>query len=167
MSPHQALAFVKKHGVVLVSARGPVPSLTEAIAGEPFRGSWWAHPKGRQMYSVIGSVTDSGDVLVCRLVGGKVTLVHRRLWPALVRLSGRLPKRGLAAVRDEHTARGRHRTVITAYPRWVPAGVRRLAVRLDESEAIAQLGPAVHPALSTPAPAAARRGPRTVRARRR
>ena len=25
----------------------------------------------------------SGDVLVCKLVSGKVTFVHRRVWPAL------------------------------------------------------------------------------------
>jgi hypothetical protein len=56
------------------------------------------------MYRVFGAVCDSSQVLVCRLVGGKVTFVHRRLWPALVRLGSRLSKRGLAAVQDEHTA---------------------------------------------------------------
>ena len=34
MTPRQGLAFVKKHGVVLLSARGSAPSLAEAIAGE-------------------------------------------------------------------------------------------------------------------------------------
>lgn len=164
MTTRQALAFVRKHGVVLVSAHGPVPSLTTAIAGGPFRGSWWAHPESRHMYRVIEAVIDSRDVLVCRLVGGKVTLVHRRLWPALVRLSGRLPKRGLAAVRDQHTARGHHRTVVTAYPRWVPATVLRLAGRLDEAEAVAQLGPALDPKTSGPASVPPRRGLRPDRA---
>jgi len=37
--PFDPIAFVEKHGVVLASARGPVPSLAEAIAGEPIRGS--------------------------------------------------------------------------------------------------------------------------------
>jgi hypothetical protein len=40
MSPKEAIAFVKRHGIVLESARGPVPSLAEAVAGEPIRGSW-------------------------------------------------------------------------------------------------------------------------------
>jgi hypothetical protein len=35
MTAVEALAFVEAHGVVLVSAKGPVPRLTEAIAGEP------------------------------------------------------------------------------------------------------------------------------------
>jgi hypothetical protein len=34
MDSGQALDFVREHGVVLVSASGPVPKLTEAIAGE-------------------------------------------------------------------------------------------------------------------------------------
>ena len=45
MTPKQALAFVKTNGVVLESARGSVPSLAEAVAGGPNRGSWWTHPK--------------------------------------------------------------------------------------------------------------------------
>jgi hypothetical protein len=38
MTSRQALAFIRKHGVVLESARGPVPSLAEVIAREPLRG---------------------------------------------------------------------------------------------------------------------------------
>jgi len=84
MTPQAALAFVEKHGVVLVSARSAVPPLVEAIAGAPIRGSWWAHPKGREIFRILQAVSDSPDVLVCRLVDGKLSLVHRRLWPALV-----------------------------------------------------------------------------------
>jgi hypothetical protein len=141
VSGPEALAFVRKHGVVLMSARGPVPSLAEAIAGGPIRGSWWAHPKSRHLYRVFEEVCDSGQVLVCRLVGGKVTLVHRRLWPALVRLGHRLPRRGLAAVREEHTARGSHRTVVTPFPRWVPAPVAGRAKRLSVAQAVSRFGP--------------------------
>jgi hypothetical protein len=52
MTPRQALAFIRKHGVVLESAQGPVPSLAEAIAGEPIRGSWWGHPSSRLIFEV-------------------------------------------------------------------------------------------------------------------
>jgi hypothetical protein len=48
MDAQAALAFVRDHGVVLASARGPVPTLTHAIAGEAIRGSWWGHPQGKQ-----------------------------------------------------------------------------------------------------------------------
>lgn len=50
MNEGEALIFIKKHGVVLMSARGPVPNSAEAMACEPIRGSWWGHPKSRQMY---------------------------------------------------------------------------------------------------------------------
>ena len=140
MNGRAALAFVKKHGVVLMSARGPVPNLAEAIVGEPVRGSWWAHSRSREMFQVFEAVSDSKQVLVCRLVGGKVTFVHRRLWPALVRLAGRLPKRGLAAVRNEHTAAGRHRAVVTAFPRWVPKSVLSQARRMTVAQAVSAIG---------------------------
>ena len=140
MNTREALAFVRKHGVVLMSARGPVPSLAQAIAGAPFRGSWWGHPMAHHMYRVFEGVCDSDQVLVCRLVGGKVTFVHRRLWPALVRLAGMLPRRGLAAIREEHTARGKHRVRVTPFPRWVPKPVLDQARRLSQADAVAQWG---------------------------
>lgn len=148
MKRRDALTFIKTHGVVLMSARGPVPSLAEAIAGAPFRGSWWGHPRAHLMYGVFEAIYGSRQVLVCRLVGGKVTFVHRRLWPALARLAGRLPKRGLAAVREEHTVRGRHRTVVTAFPRWVPAQVLSRARRLSIAQAVSALGPDLLSAIS-------------------
>ena len=90
MTLRQALAFIRKHGVVLEAAQGPVPSVAEAIAGGPVRGSWWAHPNGHEIFAVTRAIRDSDEVLVCRLIKGNITFVHRRLWPALVRAAGRL-----------------------------------------------------------------------------
>jgi hypothetical protein len=50
MTTTEALAFVRRAGVVLESARGPVPSLAETIAGERIRGSYWAHPQGTTIF---------------------------------------------------------------------------------------------------------------------
>src|SRR3954451_17036855 len=110
MTPRQGLAFVKRHGVVLQAARGPVPSLAEAVAGGPIKGSWWGHPKGHEIFRVADAISESADVLVCKLVEGKVTYVHRRLWPALVRLASRFRKDQLAKVWDEHSRTGAHRS---------------------------------------------------------
>jgi hypothetical protein len=140
MSPRRALAFIRKHGVVLESARGPVPSLAEAIAGGPIRGSWWAHPSGHLIFEVTRAVRDSDQVLVCRVVQGKVTLVHKRVWPALVRLAPRLSKPLLARLREVHTATGRHVVRSMAFPKWVPPGVRSAASRLSEAQARRALG---------------------------
>src|SRR2546428_10569520 len=87
LNSKEALAFIKRHGVVLQSARGPVPSLAEAVAGGPIRGSWWGHPRGRGIFRAAEAITESDDVLVCKLGAGKVTHVHRRPWPALGKLA--------------------------------------------------------------------------------
>ena len=117
MTAREALAFIRKHGVVLESARGPVPSLAQVIAGEPVRGSWWSHPKSREIFAVTRAVRDSDDVLVCRLIDGKITFVHRRLWPALVRVADRLPSVRLSQLREVHTRSGRHVTTEVTVPR--------------------------------------------------
>ena len=140
MTAAEALAFVKQRGVVLVSAKGPVPTLTEAIAGEPIKGSWWGHPKSHQIWAILESVTESKDVLVCRLVKGKITLVHRRLWPALVRVAARFPPDRTSKVKQEHTSGGRHVNVEVPFPDWVPADVVEQAKSLSEKKAIAALG---------------------------
>jgi hypothetical protein len=135
VNPRKAIAFVKHHGVVLQAARGPVPSLAEAIAGEPIRGSWWAHAKGRTIFHAARVVCESPEVLVCKLVDGKVTYVHRRLWPALVKLAPRFRKAQLAKVWNEHTASGAHASRQIAFPKWVPSEVVKEAEVLSIAEA--------------------------------
>jgi hypothetical protein len=141
LNPTEALEFVERHGIVLQAARGPVPSLAEAIAGGPIRGSWWGHPKNKEIFNAAEAVCESPDVLVCKLVEGKITYVHRRLWPALVKLALRLPKERLARVWDEHTATGAHRSRREPYPRWVPAEVLKRAERLSVADAEERLFP--------------------------
>jgi hypothetical protein len=140
------LTVVRKHGVMLESARGPIPSLAELVAGEPIRGSWWGHPAGHAIFDAINEVADSGEVVRLRLVNGKITLVHRRVWPALVRVAGRLRPEQLAAVSEEHTASGVHRKIETAYPDWVPAEVFAEAEELTEDGAFALLPDCLRPA---------------------
>ena len=144
MTAAEALSFVKQHGVVLASAKGPVPRLTEAIVAGPIKGSWWAHPRSHQIFSILQTVTDSKDVLVCRLVNGKVTLVHRRLWPALVRAAKRFRSNQISQVHEEHTASGRHVTREVAFPKWVPPGVAERAKVMSERQALDSLGPWSH-----------------------
>ena len=62
------------------------PSLVTIIAGAPVSGSWWGHPAGQAIYQVGEALESDPEVLVVRLWRGKLTLVHRRLWPALVRV---------------------------------------------------------------------------------
>jgi hypothetical protein len=155
-----ALAFVEAHGVVLVSAKGSAPRLVEAVVGHRIEGSWWSHPEGRRIFAILSAVTESDQVLVCRLLGGKLTLVHRRLWPALARVADRLAPEQIAQVRQEHTPSGRHVNREIAFPRWLPAAVLDEAAALGEQEALtalaAWLAPMASSAEKTPARAAPR-----------
>jgi len=140
MNAQQALAFVEQHGVVLASARGKVPTLTEAIIGAPIKGSWWGHPEGKRIFAVLSEVQEHDDILVCRLLAGKLTLVHRRLWPAVAALAGELPAEALARVRQVHTATGKHVNEEIPFPQWLPPEAAAEAAGLGPVRARAALG---------------------------
>jgi hypothetical protein len=138
-TPDEALAYVKEHGAVLESGRGKVPSLAEAIAGEPIRGSWWSHARSKTIFDITRALRDSPELLVCRLIGGRITFIHRRLWPALVRLADQFDHAGLAAIREEHGEAGAHELVTVPWPQWVPHEVLSEAEALTEEQARTQL----------------------------
>jgi hypothetical protein len=139
MNAAAAMAFVRRHGIVLVSAKGPAARLTEAIAGEPIKGSWWGHRKSHEIFAILQKLGDSPDILVCRFILGRMTLVHRRLWPALVKLASRFDPDQLVQIRQEHTAAGQHVNHLRAYPAWVPAEILEQAERLTIHDAEALL----------------------------
>jgi len=60
-----------------------LPSVVTVVTGEPLSGSWWSHPLGRTIFQINEQLAGHPDVLTTKLISGKVTFVHRRLWPAL------------------------------------------------------------------------------------
>ena len=68
--------------LLLTDAR--LPSLAVIVAGEPIRGSWWSHPRSHQIFAVSTKLGDDPNAMTVKLVSGKVTFVHRRLWSALL-----------------------------------------------------------------------------------
>ena len=134
--------LVAKRGVMLASARGPVPSVAEAIAGEPIVGSWWSHPKAHAIFDALCAIDDDGDIKSFKLVDKKITPVHRRLWPALAKLAqeGVLPADRVAAIHQEHMPSGEHRNFTVPFPEWVPASELAAAAGLSVADARAQLG---------------------------
>jgi hypothetical protein len=139
------LAVLVERGMLLESARGPIPNGAELAAGEPIRGSWWAHPAAHQIYDVLNGVRDSPDVARLRLINGKITLVHRRVWPALARLQSSFPPEALARVDEVHTASGRHRAVSVPFAEWLPDAERRAGEALSAEEAAALLPECIRP----------------------
>jgi hypothetical protein len=76
----QVRSFIERAGLILKhDARWP--SVTTIVAGEPVRGSWWGHSAGHAIFGVLEALHD--EVAWPKLLSGKVTLVHRRLWAAL------------------------------------------------------------------------------------
>jgi hypothetical protein len=82
----QALAWIREHQLATLAGPEPPPSLVLAVTGSAVRGSWWAHPKGGTIYALAQALDDAPDVLSTELVGGRVTFVQERLWPALGRV---------------------------------------------------------------------------------
>ena len=80
------LAELESRGLLLVSD-AKLPSLASMIAGGPVHGSWWAHPASHMIFRTLTELSSHPDVLVVKLIGGKNTLVHRRVWPEVVAIA--------------------------------------------------------------------------------
>lgn len=77
-----ALQILRRLGVLL-ETDAHLPSVASLIAGEPVSGSWWSHPSAEKIYVTLGGLADHRDIMFTKLLSGKVTLVHRKLWPEI------------------------------------------------------------------------------------
>jgi len=133
--------FVARHKVVTEAARCRVPSLVHLMAPPPPlpRGNWWSWPAATRIYNRLIALGERDDMLVCRLVRGKVTFVHGGAWPALVRLRDALAPGALDRVTHVHEASGQHARRVVTLDAWLPSGVAAAAHALDEAGARAAL----------------------------
>ena len=74
---------LEEYGVLLESD-ATLPSVAGLIAAGPIRGSWWGHPMSHTIFGVSVKLSNDPDVIASKLVSGKVTWVHRKLWSALI-----------------------------------------------------------------------------------
>jgi len=86
VSVQACLASLKRHGL-LMKADARLPSVTTLVAGEPVRGSWWAHPLAHTIFFTLRDLEAHSDVLLLKLVAGKDTFVDRRLWPEIAAIA--------------------------------------------------------------------------------
>ena len=77
------IAKLKEHGLLLQSDAN-LPNVCALAAGAPVRGSWWAHPRSHEIYRLNCELAAHPDVLVNKLISGKITYLHRALWPAVI-----------------------------------------------------------------------------------
>lgn len=116
------------------------------ITGEHLSTSWWSHRKAQEIFACLESLDEIA--LATHLIGGRVTFVHKRLWPALAAagLSMRGPKslskkelqaRLLVVAHEVHTPSGKHEVEIESWKEWAKReGVRPMK---DAAEARAIL----------------------------
>jgi hypothetical protein len=81
----RALGELERFGLLLFSDPA-LPSLVGLIVGEPLRRSWWGHPQGGVIYRAMNELAEDPRVLSTKLIAGKVTYVHPRLWGAVYAL---------------------------------------------------------------------------------
>lgn len=81
----QILAELETSGLLL-KTDAKLPNVCGLAAGEPIKGSWWAHPRSHEIFRVLSALAAHPQVLVVKLVSGKDTFVHRALWPAVAAL---------------------------------------------------------------------------------
>jgi hypothetical protein len=75
----QILATLERQGLLL-EADAELPSIATIIAGEPIKGSWWGHKMGTVIFNTCENLCDRDDILRIKLIKGKVTYIHLRLW---------------------------------------------------------------------------------------
>lgn len=118
---HQPLnRAVERYGLLLLQDK-VLPSAVGIITGERVAGSWWSHPRAQEIFRRLEELEAAGDVVATKLIGGKVTFVHRRLWPALAAVGNS---------RDEWQMRG------------LSPAARRLLARVDEEKPVQATGSA-------------------------
>jgi hypothetical protein len=115
-----ALALLEEWGLLLLQDP-KLPSVATLYADETIRGSWWGHPRGQEIFHAMGALDDHPDVLPTKLLSGKVTFVHRRLWQLVI---------ATGQARDEWQLRG------------LSPEARDLLSRIDKAGRVEASGPA-------------------------
>jgi hypothetical protein len=77
------LAHLETNGLLLQHDKA-LPCLTTLVANTSIQGSWWAHPQAHTIYALLNALAAHPDVVTVKLVFGKATFAHRRLWPAIL-----------------------------------------------------------------------------------
>lgn len=139
MTPRQAMDFIRYNGVVLESANGLEPSLARRVVGGPIRGSWWGHPRSHEIYELTQKIKNSKAILICTLARGRITYIHRRLWPYFIRMARRFPDHALDQVHEVHLPSGRHQRQDVPFPQWVPESTLAKAKSLSAEEAAREI----------------------------
>jgi phosphoribosylformimino-5-aminoimidazole carboxamide ribotide isomerase len=68
---------------LLLQTDANFPNVVSLVVGERVRGSWWAHHESGRIYDLSNQLFGWPQCLVLKLLSSKLTLIHRRWWPAI------------------------------------------------------------------------------------
>ena len=109
MSCGEVRRELERLGLLLLQDK-KLPSVATIFGGgKAMSGSWWGHPCGQEMFRCLNDIEDIA--VTTRLIAGKVTFVHKRLWPALAGAR-------IAIESDVHTDSGRHEKRVESSAKW-------------------------------------------------
>jgi hypothetical protein len=80
LDPLSTVLQALEHHGMLLAQDGLLPSVVTLVVGSPVAGSWWAHPRGGEIYATLERLEDTGAVLATKLVKSKITFLHRSHW---------------------------------------------------------------------------------------
>lgn len=139
-STKKLMSFLRRNQIVMESASiNGVPSLVKFMAGHDFTGNWWSLPQSSRIYNALQRIRNHPDILVCRLLRGRICLVHRFVWAPLLALSSRFSAGALDRVIESHGESGRHSVTVIETPDWAPPSVNGDAAELTSERARAKL----------------------------
>ena len=75
--------ILEESGLLLVMGL-EIPDVCRLVTSQKIKGSWWGDPAGQEIFAVSEMLSDHTDITVTKLISGKVTFVHRKLWQKLV-----------------------------------------------------------------------------------
>ncbi len=75
-----------KHGLLLLQDKVAL-DIVSMLAGEKLSISWWGHAAGQTIFACLERLDDDPDVISTRLIAGKITYLHRELWPAFLAIA--------------------------------------------------------------------------------
>ena len=79
----RVLEALAERGLLLKQDK-ELPNVVTLLTGQSLRTSWWSHPRAHLIFAALTHLARHPDVLFTKLLYGKVTLLHRRLWPSFL-----------------------------------------------------------------------------------
>lgn len=120
------LEAIAEHGLLLLQDK-KLANVVTFMTGERLKGSWWSHSRAQDIFNALEALPED-QVIATKLVGGKVTFVHRSLWPDLLAVATG------AREYQVHTESGRHEKRYEPWEAWA----KRMKVRATRDAAAAR-----------------------------